>query len=613
MKILFIHSDFIEYSVKEKALENAEPFDKKSERVEEALVAFVSVENKDNENVAIKGAKEIADVAEKVSTKNIVIYPYAHLSSSLAGPTTAVEVLEKLRKELLEMGYDVTKVPFGWYKSFTISCKGHPLSELSKQIGGEEEEPEALRKEGTIKTYFKILYNKKFYDINEFDFSGHEKLKEFVDYEISGTRAVQEIPPHVKYMKSLEIADYEEGSDSGNMRFYPKGKLIKSLIESHITNTVVNYGAMEVETPIMYDYEHPALKSYLQRFPARQYTVLSGENRYFLRFSACFGQFLIAKDSLMTYKQLPVKLYELTRYSFRREKHGELVGLRRLRAFTMPDMHTFTMNIEQAKEEFMRQYKLSISVLKDFGLDLKDYEVAIRFTKEFFDNNSEFIYQLEEIVKKPVLIQVWEEKFFYFVLKFEFNFVDNVHKAAALSTVQIDVDNADRFSINYMDEKGNKKKPLILHCSPSGAVERVIYAMLEKAEMQRKNNIKPSLPLWLSPTMVRIIPVSDKHFEGAKDILNEIKKRGIRVDLDDREITLSKKIREAEMNWVPYVLVIGDKELSKSTLTVRDRFTDITKEMGVKEFIKMVREKIEAYPFKPLNESELLSMRVKFS
>ncbi|MDP8012350.1 MAG: threonine--tRNA ligase [Thermoplasmata archaeon] len=613
MRILFIHSDFIEYSVKEKALENPEPYDKKSERIEEALVAFVSVENKDNENVAIKGAKEIADVADKINAKKIVVYPYAHLSPSLAGPSTAVQVLEKLRNELSNMGYDVTKVPFGWYKSFTISCKGHPLSELSKQIGGEEEEPEALRKENTIKTYFKILYNKKFYDINEFDFSGHEKLKEFVDYEISGTRAVQEIPPHVKYMKSLEIADYEEGSDSGNMRFYPKGKLIKSLIESHITNTVMNYGAMEVETPVMYDYEHPALKSYLQRFPARQYTVLSGEDRYFLRFSACFGQFLIAKDSLMTYKQLPVKLYELTRYSFRREKHGELVGLRRLRAFTMPDMHTFTMNIDQAKEEFMRQYKLSISVLKDFGLDLKDYEVAIRFTKEFFDNNSEFIFQLEEIVNKPVLIQIWEEKFFYFVLKFEFNFVDNVHKAAALSTVQIDVDNADRFSINYIDEKGEKKHPLILHCSPSGAVERVIYAMLEKAEMQKKNGIKPSLPLWLSPTMVRIIPVSEKHVRDSLRFLDEIKKEGIRVDIDDREITLSKKIREAETFWVPYILVIGDKEISSSTLTVRDRYSDKTNEIDLENFIKMLKEKLRNYPYRPLNESERLSMRVKFS
>ncbi|MGC8663021.1 MAG: threonine--tRNA ligase [Thermoplasmata archaeon] len=613
MKILFIHSDFIEYIVKEKAMEEAEKFEKQKERIDDALVCFISVENKDNENVAHKAANEISDVAEKISAKKIVVYPYAHLSPSLAGSSTAIKILEILRNDLVKIGYDVTKVPFGWYKSFTISCKGHPLSELSKQIGGEEEEPEALKKENTIKTYWKILYNGKFQDINDFNFSGHKKLKEFVDYEISGTRAVQEIPPHVKYMKSLEIADYEEGSDSGNMRFYPKGKLIKSLIESHITNTVSNYGAMEVETPIMYDYEHPALKSYLQRFPARQYTVLSGEDRFFLRFSACFGQFLIAKDSLMTYKQLPVKLYELTKYSFRREKHGELVGLRRLRAFTMPDMHTFTKNIEQAKDEFMRQFKLSISILKDFGLELNDYEVAIRFTKDFFDKNGDFINSLADLVKKPVLVQVWEEKFFYFVLKFEFNFVDNVHKAAALSTVQIDVDNAEKFSINYVDEDGTKKHPFILHCSPSGAVERVIYAMLEKAEMQKKNGIKPSLPLWLSPTMVRLIPVSEKHLNGAMNILEKLKKKGIRVDLDDREITLSKKIREAETFWIPYILVIGDKELSSSILTVRDRYSDSSSEMGIEEFIKMINEKIYSYPYKPLNESELLSMRVKFT
>lgn len=613
MKILFIHSDFIEYSIKQKAVDEAESVDKKTERIDDALVTFVSVENKDNDNVAVKGANEIAEVAEKIGAKKIVVYPYAHLSSSLAGPSTAINVLERLRNELKEKGYDVTKVPFGWYKSFTISCKGHPLSELSKQIGGEEEEPEALRKENTIKTYFKILYNKKLYDIDEFNFSGHEKLREFVNYEISGTRAVQEIPPHVKYMKSLEIADYEEGSDSGNLRFYPKGKLIKSLIESHITNTVINYGAMEVETPIMYDYEHPALKSYLQRFPARQYTVLSGEDKYFLRFSACFGQFLIAKDSLMTYKQLPVKLYELTRYSFRREKHGELVGLRRLRAFTMPDMHTFTKNIDQAKEEFMRQYKLSISVLKDFGLDLNDYEVAIRFTNDFFDSNQEFIYELADVVKKPVLIQVWEEKFFYFVLKFEFNFVDNVHKAAALSTVQIDVDNAERFSINYIDENGEKRHPLILHCSPSGAVERVIYAILEKAEMQKKKNIKPSLPLWLSPTMVRIIPVASTHMEKSSELLDLIESNGIRVDIDDRDITMQKKVREAEMEWVPYIIVIGEREISTNIIKVRDRYRDETVEMPVQDFINKVKGEIEGKPYRKLNGSTFLSKRVKFA
>ncbi|MEM3540053.1 MAG: threonyl-tRNA synthetase editing domain-containing protein, partial [Thermoplasmata archaeon] len=297
MRILFIHSDFMEYEVKEKAIESAEPYLMEKEKIEEPLVAFVSVEENDNKSVAEKAIAEILDVAEKVNAKRILIYPYAHLSSKLSDPETAKMILKLIENGLSEK-YEVHRAPFGWYKSFTISCKGHPLSELSKQIGVEEEEPEALRKEKELKTYWKIFENGKLYDVDKFDFTGHEKLRDFVNYEITGTRAVVEIPPHVKYMKSLEIADYEEGSDSGNLRYYPRGKIIKSLAESLVGNYVLNYGAMEVETPIMYDYEHPALKSYLQRFPARQYTVLSGQDRYFLRFSACFGQFLIAKDSL---------------------------------------------------------------------------------------------------------------------------------------------------------------------------------------------------------------------------------------------------------------------------------------------------------------------------
>ncbi|MEM3211593.1 MAG: threonine--tRNA ligase, partial [Thermoplasmata archaeon] len=410
----------------------------------------------------------------------------------------------------------------------------------------------------------------------------------------------------------LEIADYEEGSDSGNLRYYPRGKIIKSLAESLVGNYVLNYGAMEVETPIMYDYEHPALKSYLQRFPARQYTVLSGQDRYFLRFSACFGQFLIAKDSLITYKQLPIRLYELTKYSFRREKHGELVGLRRLRAFTMPDMHTFVSGIEEAKEEFLNQFKLSISVLKDFGLDLNDYEVAIRFTSDFYKENEEFIINLAKIVNKPVLFQFWEEKFFYFVLKFEFNFVDNTKKAAALSTVQIDVDNSKRFNITYIDENGNRKFPLILHCSPSGAIERIIYAMLEKVEFLKKEGKKPVLPFWISPIQVRIIPVSEKHLDKSKEFLKIIEENGIRVDLDDREITMQKKVREAEMEWIPYILVVGDREISTGILKVRDRYLDLTRDVSMEKFIEELKEKMEGKPFRKINEAVFLSKRIKF-
>ena len=140
-------------------------------------------------------------------------------------------------------------------------------------------------------------------------------------------------------MKKLAIADYEPASDAGNMRFYPNGRLMKSLIERYVTDKVMEYGGFEVETPIMYDSHHPSMESYFHRFPARQYSIDSEGKHLFLRFAACFGQFLMAKDFQLSYKNLPLKLYEFTRYSFRREQSGELVGLRRLRAFTMPDCH----------------------------------------------------------------------------------------------------------------------------------------------------------------------------------------------------------------------------------------------------------------------------------
>jgi threonyl-tRNA synthetase len=190
------------------------------------------------------------------------------------------------------------------------------------------------------------------------------------------------MPPHVPLMKKLEIADYELGSDPGNIRWYPKGRLIKSLLEQFVTSKMSEYGAMEVETPVMYDFQHPSLADYLNRFPARQYLLKSEDKELFLRFAACFGQFLMLHDAQFSYKQTPLKLYELTRYSFRREKSGEVVGLRRLRAFSMPDCHAFCTDLEQAKKEFIIRFKLSAQILEGIGLSKDDYETAISFTKK---------------------------------------------------------------------------------------------------------------------------------------------------------------------------------------------------------------------------------------
>jgi threonyl-tRNA synthetase len=282
----------------------------------------------------------------------------------------------------------------------------------------------------------------------------------------------------------------------------------------------------------------------------------------------------------------------------------------------MPDCHALVADLEQAKEEFLVRFKLSMEILEK-GLELNkdgDYELAIRFTKDFYEENKEFILSLVKLFNKPVLVEMWEERFFYFVLKWEFNFVDNLDKASALSTDQIDIENAKHYDMTYVDEKGEKQYPLVLHCSPSGGIERGVYALLEKAYRDSKKGKAPILPLWLSPTQVRIVPVSERFLGDAEKLMNEIAGHNIRVDLDDRPLSLGKKVREAEREWVNYVLVIGEKELNSDVLPVRDRKAGKkNRNMKLQELITEITGKTGDKPFKPLALPKLLSKRPQFA
>ncbi len=628
MRILQMHSNYIAYTPVEKEIQMAEEAEKKENRIEEVVVLFTAIEAGDNNQLAIKAIDDVRAFLAKQKTNRILIYPFAHLSSNLSNPGDALKIIKAMEAYAKTKGVETLRAPFGWNKQFTISIKGHPLAETARSyapaaateaIPGEEkkeEEPvsQALKAEDTMRSYWHVLMpDGSLVPIEEFKFKGHTNLQKFSQYEIKKARAVTVMPPHVPLMKRLEIADYEPGSDPGNIRWYPKGRMIKSLLEMYVTQRVAEYGGMEVETPIMYDFNHPSLKSYLNRFPARQYVLKSEDKELFLRFAACFGQFLMAHDAQISYKQLPLKLYELTRYSFRREKSGEVVGLKRLRAFTMPDCHAMCADLEQAKKEFMIRFDLSLSVLENIGLVKDDYEIAMRFTKDFYAEHKDFITELTTKFGKPMLAEVWNERFFYFALKWDLNFVDNQDKAAALSTDQIDVENGTRYDINFVNEKGEKQHPLILHCSPSGAIERDIYALLEKAYREQMQGKAPMLPLWLSPTQVRLIPISDKFMDKVEDLAAQIEAKSVRVDIDDTSATLQKKIREAEQEWVPYIVVIGEKEVESGKLSVRDREVKGTQlTLTVEELLAKVAAKTAGKPFKPLPLPKEISKRPSF-
>ncbi len=619
MRILTIHADYIEVMPVKKALKDAEELkEKKPKKYDEVLVVFTSIEQGDEDvaGSAAALAKEVEAVAGQVKTKKILLYPLVHLTSKPSAPRVAVQVLSKTEELLKKGGYEVDHSPFGWYKGYTLKCKGHPLSELSREFraGKEkikaeelEEVSESVKKEAEVKSRFVILdVDGKIHEIDKFNYGKNEALKKFATYETKKVRAYEHEPPHIKLMKEHSLIDYEPGSDPGNFRFLPKGRLVKKLLEKSITDTCVGYGALEVETPIMYDFEHPTLKKYLNRFPARQYVVISEDRRLFLRFAACFGQFLIAHDMVMSYKHLPLKMFELTRYSFRREQSGELAGLKRLRAFTMPDMHTFAADVGQAKADFEQQFDLGLEWLNQYGLES---EVGFRIQEDFFNENKDWYMKMVKKAGKPILLELFKERYAYFITKFEFNFVDSMDKASALTTVQIDVENADTYDINYVDKDGEKKKPLILHASISGSIERVIYALLEKEAMRMARGEKAMLPVTLSPTQLRIIPVSDENTAFAEKIMHEIDKHLVRVDIDDRTETLGKKIRDAQREWIPYIAVIGEKEQKSGKLSVTVRKSDEKKEMKADDLVKMIEKENQGHPFEKLSLPRRLTKR----
>ena len=623
MRILQLHSNFIVFKPVKKEIKLAEETNETENRIEQVIVLFVAIEKEDNITIVDEAIEELHDFLKNIKLNRILIYPFAHLSSNLSKPAVALELLKELEKKAKNKQIETFRAPFGWTKQFTISIKGHPLAEQSRSYSPsgkkndskkQEIVSKALKAEQKLKSFWHVLDSDGILKtVEDFKFKGNKNLELFSKYEITKARASCEMPPHVTLMKRLEIADYEEGSDPGNIRWYPKGRMIKSLLEQFVTNKMIDYGAMEVETPIMYDFKHPSLSDYLNRFPARQYLLNSEDKELFLRFAACFGQFLMMHDTQFSYKQMPLKLYELTHYSFRREKSGEVCGLRRLRAFTMPDCHAFCTDLNQAKKEFETRFVLSLEILNEIGLTKEDYEIAFRFTKDFYEENEDFIKKLTKIYGKPILVELWKNRFFYFILKWDANFIDNQKKAAALSTDQIDIENAKRYKITYVDKNGEKKNPLILHFSPSGAIERVVYALLEKAYKSQQKGKSPMLPLWLSPTQIRLIPISEIYLKKVVELSKEINKHNIRVDIDDRSSTLQKKIREAEKEWVPYIIVVGSKEIESGVLSVRDRENNRKVEkIELSQLINKIQTKIQDKPFKALPLPQNLSKRPQF-
>ncbi|MGZ8889042.1 MAG: threonine--tRNA ligase [Halobacteriota archaeon] len=602
MRLLLLHVDYIEYKTT-KATKYAEDLEglRNEARMEEALAVFIAAERADAVNadeVALEASNAVRDVAGKVATERVLLYPYAHLSSELASPEIALAILQKI--ESLLVGYEVLRAPFGWYKSFSLKCKGHPLAELSRSI---KVEPQPEKKK--VDREFCVMEpDGKLTPANAFH-STDSEFQDILQYELGQyvTHAESELP-HIRLMKEKELVEYEPLSDVGHLKWLPKGKLIRDLLIDYTYLLSVSYGAMPVETPVMYDLSSKAVSEHASKFGERQYRLKAGSRDMMLRFAACFGMFSMMHQMHLTAKDLPLKLYELSTYSFRYEQRGEVTGLKRQRAFTMPDMHTACKDMREAKRYFLEQLRLGFK--SGLDLDVK-YEPIFRSTKTFYEENKMWVQQMVREFQRPFLLEFLSERAHYWVCKCDLAALDTSRKPIECPTVQIDVESAERFDIKYYDETG-ERRPIILHTSPTGGIERVLGAILEGQALERV----PSLPVWLAPTQVRVIPISEKYLQYADEVSGEIQNAKIRVDIDDRDESVSKKVAAAGKEWVPYVAVIGEKEQQEKSLAVTKRVKGSKQLMSVNELIDEVHQNTHQMPYRPLPLPLMLSKRPKF-
>jgi threonyl-tRNA synthetase len=608
MRLLLIHADRIEYQARKQTsfAESGIPLENS---LEEGLVAFCAIESVDEEDphsVGERGAQEIAGTAEKLKVDRIMLYPYAHLSSDLASPAVAVQVLTLMAEKLQDAGYTVQRAPFGWYKAFTLSCKGHPLSELSKTIVPEEGAKREGKREVTHE-WFVLTPKGERHDVS--DYMDESPFGNLVKKELGVALPASGEPIHVELMRGKELVDYEPRSDVGHLRWMPRGKLIRDLLADYVLCNVLAYGGYPVETPVMYDLDDPAICEHAAKFGERQYRFKSGSRDMMLRFAACFGMFSLMHDMHISPNDLPLKMYELSTYSFRHEQKGEVIGLKRLRAFTMPDMHTLCSDMDEALTCFEEQLCMGWQSGKDLETGLVG---VFRCTTDFYAQYSDWVQKIVTLSGVPLLIEILSERVHYWVAKVDLAAIDGQGRPIENPTVQIDVESAVRFDISYI--KGDQKiQPPILHCSPTGSIERVICALLEGTAHQEV----PSLPCWLSPTQVRIIPVASRHLTFAEDVCARLNAQGIRADMDDRDESMNKKVRLAGTDWVPYVAVVGDREVEKNALTVTVRKlsgpkTPHKEEMDADTLAARVLKELEGKPRRPLYTPMKLSKKAHY-
>jgi len=521
-----------------------------------------------------KKMKELIKKDLKFEKKELEIKKAIELFKKLKQPYK-VELIKDLEKEKNK------KVTIYTVGDFIDLCKG-PHVKSTKEIRFD-----AFKLTSLAGAYWKgNEKNKMLQRIYGVAFNTKKELNDYLKEQKEAEKR-----DHRKIGKELDLFIFSDLIGKGLPLLTPKGSIIRYELEKFIIEEETKRGYLHVYTPDLAKLELYKKSGHWQHYKESMYPLINIDNEdYVLRPMACPHHFMLYNSRPRSYRELPLRYAEIVK-QYRKEQSGELSGLIRLMAFSLVDGH-LVCRPDQVEKEFkdvlkLIQYNMKVLGIKDYWYRFSKWDSK---NKEKYTDNPKAWQETEKLMKKILdglklkYVEAKDEAAFYGP-KTDIQIRNVNKKEETLFTVQIDFDMPKKFDMTYIDKDGKKQTPIVIHRASIGCIERTMAFLIEQ--------YAGAFPTWLSPVQTQIIPISQKFNKYGEEIKKQLNKENIRVELNDDNETLGKKIREGELQKIPYLLIVGEKEQEADSIALRDREKGNLGPMKTNKFIEKIKKEIE--------------------
>ncbi len=553
MRIMQMDVNSLEFEPTEPEIKVHEASDKKRVSVKDALVLLTSIERGDSEALASKAIKDAVEFAGKNKINTIVVYPWAHLSSNLEEPQRSMNIFQYMVKEAQKSKLKVVAAPFGWTKALSMDIKGHPLAELSRSYSANAKIAKVTKSARKADTSI----------VRKSDWSGLPETD------------------HRTIAERLDLFSFQEVSP-GMVYWHPNGYIPYLELQWFIREKLREYGYMEIAAPVMADTALWHLSGHIDHYRENMFIFEAGGHELGMKPMACPFSMLIFKSRARSYRELPMRLSDFDKL-YRNEISGALSGLFRVREFTQDDAHLFVTE-EQIEDEITSLIKLTLELYKTFGLQcalhLSTMPDSHLGTEEQWKIATGKL--ISALKANKVKYDIKEKEGAFYGPKIDIELKDSAGREWQCGTIQLDYQLPERFGLRYTGEDGKEHMPIVIHRTILGTLERFLAVYIE--------HIQGKFPTWMAPVQVRVITISEQANEYAYKVYNELKKNGIRVEADASDKTLEYKIREAQNLKIPYMIILGKKEVEGNKISVRSRSTKQKLGITLDEFVAALKE-----------------------